>query len=103
MGTGFFAKPQALDDWFRVPALLGTLVIGLLGAVALVVGLPLMVLFASTGGGFDMVLTGVPLVLFPFPAWRAIKAISAGRMRKACLWSFIPLIILPALYLAITA
>ena len=102
MAISLFSKPQTLDDWFKVPASLGTLVAGFLGVAAVVIGLPVAVLFASTGGGFDLMLCVLALIIFPAPGWLAFKALSNGHMRKACFWSLLPLVLTGLVWLWLT-
>jgi hypothetical protein len=102
MALSFFSRPAKRDDWFRVPAVIGVALIGFLAIATLIIGVPATVLFATTGGGFDMIVSVVLLVLFPLPAWRAWKAFSSGRMLKACLWSLTPPVLLWLIYLWIS-
>ena len=98
MASSFFSKPTTLDDWFKIPAGIGALLIGLLAVTTVLIVLPAMVLFISTGGGFDIYICIVLLIVFPLPAWRAWKAISNGRMLRSCLWSLTPPVLLWLIY-----
>jgi len=93
MSAGFFSKPRTLDDWFKLPAVISALVAGFLAVMAVVIGLPAAVLFASTGGGVDLMLCVLALIVFPAPGWLAFKNLSNGHMRKACLWGLLPLVL----------
>ncbi len=87
MSEDFFSRPRAFEGWLKVPVTVCALVSGALAAISVVLGLPLLVMFAMTGGGFDMVLLAVPLVFFAVLGGLSIRSMMRARGSQASCWA----------------
>lgn len=82
-----------------MPAALCALVAGILTAISVVLGLPILVMIAMTGGGFDMIIVGVPTVFFVVMGWLTFRSLRRGNMIGTFLLGLIPTLACLALWL----